>query len=79
MAGLHGNAILEILTRRAPEPEPEPELELELETETETERGVSPENRDFPCKAILGDLLRRLLSGAGAGDGAGAGAAPKPI
>jgi len=48
MAGLHGNAILEILTQRAPEPEPETELEI----------GISPENRYFPCKPLLGDLLR---------------------
>ena len=48
MAGLHGNAILEILTRRAPEPEPE--SELEPESETELESGISPENRHFPCK-----------------------------
>jgi len=47
VTSFHGNAILEILGRRAPEPEPErPEPETELETELE--RGISPENRDFP-------------------------------
>ena len=40
----------------------EPETEPEMETEPELEICISPENRDFPCKPLLGDLLRRILS-----------------
>ena len=39
VTGLHGNTILEVLSRRAPEPEMEPE--------TEPERDGELENRDF--------------------------------